>query len=160
MVLNKMRFSSVPQSCLTFWTPWTAAHQASLSITNTWSLLILMSIKSVMPSNHLILCLPLLPPAFNLSQHQGLFQWVTSSYQVAKVLELQLQHQSYQCIFRNDFPGDWLVWSPCYPRDSQESSPALQFKSINSLALFMVQLSTSIHDYLKNHSFDNTDLFQ
>ena len=66
MVLNKMRFSSVPQSCLTFWTPWTAAHQASLSITNTWSLLILMSIKSVMPSNHLILCLPLplLPSIF------------------------------------------------------------------------------------------------
>ena len=59
-------FSSVPQSCLTFWTPWTAAHQASLSITNTWSLLILMSIKSVMPSNHLILCLPLplLPSIF------------------------------------------------------------------------------------------------
>ena len=66
MVLNKMRFSSAPQSCLTFWTPWTAAHQASLSITNTWSLLILMSIKSVMPSNHLILCLPLplLPSIF------------------------------------------------------------------------------------------------
>ena len=59
MVLNKMRFSSVPQSCLTFWTPWTAAHQASLSITNTWSLLILMSIKSVMPSNPLIFYHPL-----------------------------------------------------------------------------------------------------
>ena len=60
-----MRFSSVPPSCLTFWTPWTTAHQTSLSITSTWSLLILMSIKLVMPSNHLILCLPLLPSIFS-----------------------------------------------------------------------------------------------
>ena len=51
---------SVAQSCLTFATPWTAARQASLSITNSWSLLKLMSIESVMPSNHLILCRPLL----------------------------------------------------------------------------------------------------
>ena len=56
-----------------FVTPWTEAHQASLSITNSWSLLKLMSIKSVMPSNHLIL-LPPSPPDFNLSHHQGLFQ--------------------------------------------------------------------------------------
>jgi len=42
------------------------------------------------------------PPTFNLSQHQGLFQWVSSSHQVAKVLEFQLQHQSFQCIFRTD----------------------------------------------------------
>ena len=43
------------------------------------------------------------PPAFNLSQHQGLFQWVSSSHQVAKLLEFQLQHQSFECIFRIDF---------------------------------------------------------
>ena len=43
------------------------------------------------------------PPAFNLSQHQGLFQWVGSSHQVAKLLELQHQHQSFQRIFRADF---------------------------------------------------------
>ena len=55
-----VQFSSVAQSCLTIWTPWTAASQASLSITNSKSLLWLMSIKSVMPSNHLILCCPLL----------------------------------------------------------------------------------------------------
>ena len=52
-------------------------------------------------------------PAFNLSQHQGLFKWVSSSNQVAKVLEFQLQHQSFQWIFRIDFLEDWLVWSPC-----------------------------------------------
>ena len=56
-----------------FATPWTAASQASLSITNSWSLLKLMSIKSVTPSNHLILCCPF-SSCFNLSQLQGLFQ--------------------------------------------------------------------------------------
>ena len=66
------------------------------------------------------------PPALNLPQHQGLFQWLSSSYPVAKVLELQLQHQSCQWMFRVDFFQDWLVWSPCCPRGSQESSPAPQ----------------------------------
>ena len=82
-------------SCIRFFaTPWTAAHQASLSITISWSLLKLMSIESVMLSNHLIpLSSP--SPAFNLSQHQGLFQWISSSYQVAKVLEFQLQYQLF-----------------------------------------------------------------
>ena len=60
------QFSSVAQSCLTLVTPGTAAHQASLSITNSWSLLKLMSIELVMPSNHLILCLPLLLPSIFL----------------------------------------------------------------------------------------------
>ena len=75
------------------------------------------------------------PPTFNLSQHQGLFQWVSSSHQVAKVLEFQLQYQSFQWIFRTDFLYDWLVGSPCSPRDSQESSPTPQFTSINSSVL-------------------------
>ena len=57
-----------------FATPWTAACQASLSITNSWSLLKLMSLELVMPPNHLIHCCPPSHPAFNLSQHQGLFQ--------------------------------------------------------------------------------------
>ena len=95
-------FSSLSHIQL-FATPWTAAHQASLSITNSQSLLKLTSIELVMPSNHLILCHPLLPPAFKLSQHQGLFKWVSSSHQVAKVLEFQLHHQSFQWIFRTDF---------------------------------------------------------
>ena len=108
------------------------AHQASLSLTISWSLLKLMSIESVMPSNHLILCHPLLLPP---SIFQDLFQWVSSLHQVAKVLELQHQHQSFQWIFRFDFPWNWLVWSPCCPRDSQESSPVPQLESINSLVL-------------------------
>ena len=53
------------------------------------------------------------PPIFNLSQHQGLCQWVSSLYQVTKVLELQLQHQSFQWVFRTDFLGDGLLGSPC-----------------------------------------------
>ena len=101
-----------------FATPWTAAHQASLPFTLSRSLLKFISIELVMPSHHLILCHPF-SFAFNLSQHQGLFQWVSSSYLVAKVLKLQLQYQSFQWIFRVKFLGDWLVWSPCCPRDSQ-----------------------------------------
>ena len=74
-------------------------------------------------------------PTFNLSQHQGLFKWVGSSHQVAKGLELQLQHQSFKWILRVDFLYDWLVWSPCCPKDSQESSPTPQFESISSSVL-------------------------
>ena len=97
------------------------------------------------------------PPAFSLSQHQGLFQWVSSSHQVAKVLEFQFQHQSFQWIFKTDFLYDLLVWSPCSPGHSQEPSPTPQFKSINSLAFSFLHCPTtltSIHDHWKNHSLD------
>ena len=77
------------------------------------------------------------PPAFNLSQHQGLFQWVSSSHQLAKVLDLQ--NQSFQWMNIQDwFLYDWLVGSPCSPRDCQESSPTPQFKSINSSTLIVL----------------------
>ena len=69
--------------------------------------------------------------AFSLSQHQGLYQWVDSSHQVAKVLELQLLIQSFQWVFRVDLLQDWLAWSPCCPR----ASPGPQFKSITFSAL-------------------------
>ena len=90
---------------------------------------------------------PSSPFALNLSQHQGLFQWVSSLHQVAKVLELQLQHQSFQWILRIDFLQDWLIGSPCSPRDCQESSPTPQFKSINSsvLSLLYDPTLTSVH---------------
>ena len=104
-----LQSSSVQFNCWVmvwfFATPWTAVRQASLS--KSWSLLKLMSIESVItiqPSH------PLSSPsphAFNLSQHQGLFQWISSSHQVAKVLELQ--HQSFQWIFRLiSFRIDWF----------------------------------------------------
>ena len=90
-----------------FATPWIAARQASLSITNSRSLPKLMSIESVMPSNHLILCHPLLllppiPPSIRVFSNQSLFQWVNSLHEVAKVLEFQLQHQSFQWTSRTD----------------------------------------------------------
>ena len=86
-----------------FVTSWTAARQAPLSSTISQCLLKFMSIQLVMLSNHLILCCPLLLFAFNIYQHQGLFQWVSSSHEVAEVHELQLQHQSFQWIFRAGF---------------------------------------------------------
>ena len=88
------------------------------------------------------------PSTFNLSQHQGLFKWVSFLHQVTKVLEFQLQHQSFQWIFRTDFLYDWLVWSPRSPRDSQESYSTPQFKSISSSSTqlsFIVQLA---HPYM------------
>ena len=90
-----------------FVTPWTTAYQASLSITNSWSFLkthVHRISDAIQPSH------PLSPPspfAFNRSQHQGLFQWVSCSNQMAKVLELQLQHQSLQWIFRVDCLWKW-----------------------------------------------------
>ena len=101
-------------------------------------------------------------PAFSLSQNQDLFQWVSSLHQVAKLLELQLQHQSFQWKSRFDFLQDWLIWSPCNPRDSQESSPIPQFESICSsvLSLLYGPALKSIHDYWENHSFDCMDLCQ
>ena len=86
----------------------------------------------------------------------------TESALVAKVLELQLQHQSFQWIFRTDFLQDCLLWSPFSPRDSQKSFPTPQFKSTNSSALSLLYgpVLTSIHDYWQNHSFDYMDLCQ
>ena len=135
-----------------FVTPWTAASQASLSITNSQSLLKVMSIKSVMPSNYLLLCDPLLllPSIFCSIR-------VFSSESVLhirwpKYWSFKLQHQSFQWIFRTDFLEDGLVGSPCSPRDSQESSPIPQFKSINSsmLSFLYGPTLTSVHGYWKN----------
>ena len=81
------------------------------------------------------------PPTFNLSQHQGLFKWISSSHQVVKVLEFQLQHQSFQWTARTDLYYG-LVGSPCSPRDSQESSPTPQLKSINSSVLSFLHIPT------------------
>ena len=151
-----VQFSSVAQLCLTLCdamdcsTPGLPVHRQLPELTQTqvhWLG------DAIQPSH------PLSSPSpstFNLSQHQGLFQWVSSSHQVAKVLELQLQYQSFQRIFRTDFLYDGLVVSLYSPRDSQESSPTPQFKSINSSALSFLYSPTltSIHDYWKNHCFD------
>ena len=110
-------------------------------------------IDAIQPSHSLS---PHSPPAPNPSQHQGLFQWVNSSHEVAKVLEFQLQHQSFQWTPRTDLLQDGLVGSPCSPSFSQESSPTPQFKSINISVLSFLHSPalTSIHDHWKNHSLD------
>ena len=94
------------------------------------------------------------PPAPNPSQHQGLFQWVNSLHEVAKVLEFQFQHQSFQWIPSTDL-SDGLAGSPCI-----RSSPTPQFKSINFSVLSFLHSPTlkSIHDHWRNHSLDQMDL--
>ena len=95
--------SSVDRSCLTLCDPMDCSMPVSCVLsTVSWSLLKFMSSELIMLSNHLILCCPS-PFAFILSQLQGLFQGVVSSHQVVKVLKLQLQHPSFQWIFRVDF---------------------------------------------------------
>ena len=131
-----VQFSSVAQLCLTFCNPMVCSmpglpvHHQLLEFTQTYVHWV---------SDAIQLYHPLSSPfaALNLSQHQGLFKWVSSSHQVAKVLEFQLQHQSFQWTPRTDLQ-DGLVGSPCSPRDSQESSPTPQFKSINSSTAFLM----------------------
>ena len=149
-------FSSVAQSCPTVYdpmncsTPGLPVHHQLRELTQTH----VRQVSDAIQPSH-----PLLspsPPAPRPSQHQGLFQWVNSSHEVAKVLEFQLQHQSLQWTPRTDLLQNGLVGSPCSPRDSQESSPSPQFKSINFLALSFLHhpTLTSIHDHWKNHSLD------
>ena len=151
--LNAIQFSLVQSLSRVqlFVTPWTVACQASLSITNAWSLLKRMFIESVVPSNHLILCHPLLllPSIFPASGSFPKSQFFTSGGQnigasaSASVLSVNIQVW---------FP---LGLTPC-TRDSQESSPTPQFKSINSsvLSFLYSPALSSIHDSWKNHSFD------
>ena len=147
---SSVQFSSFPSLSRVqlFETPWTIARQAPLSITNSQSLLKLISIESVMLSNHLILCHPLLllPSIFPNIRIFQMSQFFASGGQSigasasASVLPMNIQ--------------DWLLlglvlWSPCSPGDSQESSPTPQLKSINSSALSFLNGPTliSIHDY-------------
>ena len=141
--------------------PWTAARQASLSTTNSRSLLRLISIELVVPSNHLILCRPLssclqsfpTSGSFPMNQFFALGGQSFGASASASVLPMNIQ---------NWFPLGLTGWSPCSPRDSLECSPTPQLKSTNSLALsfFYGPILTSIHDYWKNHSFVCMDLYR
>ena len=148
-----LRFSSIQFSrsvVSDFATPWIAARQASLSITTSWSSLKLMFIESVMPSSHLILCRPLLllppiPPNIRVFPNESTFRMKWPKYIIPSKEHPRL------ISFSNG-----LIGCPCSPRDSQESSPIPQFKSINSSALSFLHIATltSIHDHRKNHSLD------
>ena len=111
-----VQFISVAQLCPTICNPMNCStpgfpvHHQLLEFTQTH---IHWVGNAIQPSH------PLLspsPPALNLSQHQGLFKWVGSSHQVAKVLEFQLPNHSFQWKFRTDCLYDWLVGFPCSPR--------------------------------------------
>ena len=151
-----IQFSSVAQSCPTLWDlmnrsmPGLPVHHQILEFTQTHVHWVSDAIQPTHP-----LSSPS-PPAPNPSQHQGLFQWVNSSHEVAKVLEFQLQHHSLQRNPRADLLQNGLVGSPCSPRDSQESSPTPQFKSANSSVLSFLHSPTftSTHDHWKNHSLN------
>ena len=138
-----------------FATPWITARQASLSITNSWSLYKLMSVELVMPSSHLILCRPLLllPPSLPASGSfpmSKLFAWGAQSTGVSALASfLPTNTQDWS-------PLEWTGWISLSPKDSQESSPTPQFKSINSSALSFLYSPTltSIHDHWKNHGLD------
>ena len=100
-------------------------------------------------------------PALGLSQHQGLFQWISSSHQVAKVLEVQLQHSpSSKYSGSISFRMDWFDFLAVH--GILRSSPEPQFESISSSALSLLYGLTlkSIYDYWKNHSFDYMGLCQ
>ena len=84
------------------------------------------------------------PPAPNPSQHQSLFQWVNSSHEVAKVLEFQLQHHSFQRNSRADLLQNWLVGSPCSPRDSQVFSNT----TVQKHQFFGAQLSSQSNSHI------------
>ena len=147
---KNINFQSVQfsQSCPLFVTPWTAGRQASLSITNSQSLLKLMSIELVMPSNHLILCHPLfLPPSiFPSIRVFSNSQLFASGSQNIGVLAPVLPK-----IFRTDFLQDGLLGSPCCPFDSKRVSRVFSFTTVQKHQLFGAQLS-----FWSNSHIDHT----
>ena len=139
-----------------FATPWIIAHQASLFITNSQSLLKLMSIESLMPSSHFIFCRPLLllPPILHSIR-------VFSNESTLRMRWPKYWSFSFSISPSNENPGlisfrmDWLDLLAS-PRDSHESSPTSQFKSVNFSVLGFLHSATltSVHDHWKNHSLD------
>ena len=150
-------FSSVAHHVWLFATPWAAVYQASLPITNSWSLfkfiITPLSWWCHPTISSSVLRFSSCPQSFPASGSFPMSQFFTSDGQSigvstsASVLPINIQ---------GDFLQDWLAWSPCSPRDSQESSPTPQLKSINSLVLSFLYnpALTYIHDNWKNHSFD------
>ena len=151
-----VQFSSVAQSCPALCDPMNCSMPGLPVHRNSRSSLKLMSIESVMPSSHLILCCPLLllppiPPSIRVFSNESALRIRWPKY----------WSFSFSISPSKEIPGlisfrmDWFG-PPCSPRDSQESSPTPQFKSINSLALSFLHSPTlsSIHDHWKNHRLD------
>ena len=136
--------SSSVQSLSHVWlfaTPWITACQAALSITNSQSSLKLTSIELVMQSSHLILCCPLLllppiPTSIRVFSNESTLHMRWPKYWSFSFTISPSKEHPGLISFRMDWPP--LEWVGCSPRDSQESSPTSQFKSINSLALSLL----------------------
>ena len=154
---NSLQFSSVaqwyptvcdPMDCST---PGLPVHCQLLEFTQTH----LHWVGDAIQLSHLLLSPS--PSALNISQHQGLFKWISSSHKVAKVLEFQLQHQSFQGTPKGliSFRMDWLDLL-VVQRTLKSLLQHPHFKSINSsvLSFHYSPTLTSIHDYWKNHSLD------
>ena len=159
MSVSSVQFSSFAQSCLTLCDPVNCSmpglpvHQQLPEFTQTH---VHRAGDAIQPSHPLSSPSPSAP---NPSQHQSLFQGVNSSHEVYASQEATGVSALASFLQRNpraDLLQNGLVGSPCSPRDSQESSPTLQSKSINSSALSFLHSPTltSIHDHWKNHSLD------
>ena len=159
MAIISVQFVSVAQLCLTLCNPWTAACQASLSITNSGSLLKLISIESVMPSNHPILCRPfLLPPSIFPSTRvfsSESFLCIRWPKYWSFIFSISPSSEYSELI---SFRIDWFDLFAV--QGIFESSPIPQFKSIHSSGLSFLYSPTlpSIHDHWKNYNFDYMDL--
>ena len=153
---GSVQFSSFTQSCPTLCDPMDCSTPGLLSITNSWTLLKLMSIESVMPSNHLIFCHPLLLPPSTFPSIR-----VFSNESTLRIGWPKYWSFSFSISPSNEYSGlvsfrmDWLDLL-AVQGTLKESSPTPQFKSINSSALSFLYSPTltSVHDYWKNHSFD------
>ena len=134
-----------------FVTPWTAACQASLSITNSQSLHKLMPIEldgwAIQPSHHLS---SLSPPAFNLSQHQGLFQWVSSSHQMAQSIGVSASSVLPMNI-QDWFPLGWTSWISL---QSKGLSRVFSNTTVQKHQFFGTQLSSQSNSYIHTWLLD------
>ena len=150
-----VQFSSVAQSCPTVCdpmncsTPGLPVHHQLPEFTQTH---VHRVSDAIQPSHPL--SSP--SPAPNPCQHQSLFQWVSSSHEVGQSTGVSALASFLPKKSQGWSPSEWTGWIPCSPRDSQESSPTPQFKTINSLVLRFLHCPTltSIHDHWKNHSLD------
>ena len=151
LLLLLSRFSRVQL----FATPWIAARQASLSITNSWSLLKLMSIESVMPSSHLILCRPLLllppiPPSIRVFSNESTLRMRWPKYQSFSFNISPSNEHSGLVSFKMDWLDLLAVQGTLKSLLQDHSSKALVLRCS---AFFTVQLSRP-YDHWKNHSLD------
>ena len=148
----------LPSHVWFFATPWTAARQASLSLTISGSLPKFMSVTLVTSSSHLILwrhllLLPSIFPSIRDLCNESAVRW--PKYWM-------FQHQSFQWVFRVDFPWDWLVWSPCCLGLSRvfSSTTVRRHRCPLALCLLYGPAFTAIHGHWEDHILDNADLCQ